>query len=102
MHIPFKAYATPDTLAHGDMVALYAGNDTPSHVATIDYVFATHNGQTMTMVTTDGERYDVPADTNRIWVAAWAPLPYPPATPTRPTYTRAQRHAARFAPMGVR
>ena len=106
MEIPFKAYATPDTLMHGDMVALYAGNDSPRYVATVDYAFATDNGQTYSIVTTDGERYDVPADTDRIWVAAWgvATMPYPPATVTVhaehvPSHIR---RASRFAPMGVR
>lgn len=100
MEIPFKAYASPNTLAHGDMVALYAGNGTPSHATTFLRLIDTGKSF-VTMVTADG-RYDVPRDA-RIWVADWAPVAtFIPETRRKPACTRAQRHAARFAPMGVR
>jgi hypothetical protein len=72
--IPFKAYATPNTLLAGDVIAMYAGNDEPSHAATVeDIIWSPANPHGYTLVTTEG-RFDVPRDA-RLWVAAWAPLP---------------------------
>lgn len=98
MDIPFKSYARPEVLTAGDMIALYAGNDEPRYVATVLEVIGHDAGvghdASVTVITDDG-RYTVPPD-SQIWVVAWAPLP---VQPTTPAYIR---HAARFAPMGVR
>ena len=114
MEIPFKAYASPDVLAEGDIIALFAGNETPSHATTItrpmtsdEYTPAGY----VTLWTTDG-RYDVPADTNRLWVADWAPMAtFIPDTQTEQWFVNASpprpgpavwRRQRRFRPMGVR
>ncbi len=98
MDIPFKAHARPELLANGDIIALYAGDNEPRYTATVLCVI--RDGAESTVVTTDG-RYTVPSD-SAVWVAAWAPIAtLIPETPRRPAYTRAQRHASRFAPMGV-
>jgi hypothetical protein len=65
----------PDVIAPGDMIAVYAGDDTPIGAATVE-TFATTDHFTpdgyVTLWTTMG-RFDVPAGA-QLDVMAWAPL----------------------------
>lgn len=73
-NLPFKAYASPATLRRGDMVAIYAGNDSPAYAVTVDdVVWWPAQPDSYTLVTTDGP-FIVPRD-SKLWVCAWSPLP---------------------------
>jgi hypothetical protein len=63
--------ANAELLSVGDLIAIYAGNDTPSHVARVDEV--RHLTGT-TEVTTEQGIFDL-ADDDQVGIVAWAPLP---------------------------
>jgi hypothetical protein len=69
--ITIRELANAELLAVGDLIAIYAGNVTPSHVARVDAV--RHLSGT-TVVVTDQGAFDL-ADTDQVSVVAWAPLP---------------------------
>ena len=75
MPIPeIKAHCTAHMLAVGDMIAIYAGNETPSHAATVEakpFVGDATPAGEITVPTTMGN-FDVPANA-RLGIVAWAP-----------------------------
>ena len=70
--IPFAGEADPRLIVPGDMIGIYAGNEVPSHAATVETVEFDDHFRYATYQTTDGE-YVVPYGM-RVWVAAYAPL----------------------------
>lgn len=68
--IIIREEANAELLAKGDLIAIYAGNSSPSHVATVNEV--SHLSGT-TVIRTDQGNFDL-ADDDRIDVVAWAPL----------------------------
>ena len=73
-NLPFKAYATPATLRTGDMIAIYAGNDSPAYAVTFERLIPESEDDCepteVTVQTADGD-FTVPRD-SRLWVAAWS------------------------------
>ena len=72
--IPFKAHFLPTSLRAGDMIAIYAGNPQPSHVATVTAAPYSHWDVRETHIETNMGKFTVPTD-SQIWVVAYAPLP---------------------------
>lgn len=68
--IIIREEANAELLAVGDLIAIYAGNSTPSHVARVNSV--SHLSGT-TVVRTDQGNFDL-ADDDRVGVVAWSPL----------------------------
>ena len=73
--IPWKGEADPRLIVAGDVIAIYAGNDFPTHTVTVESY--THSGsfastRGVTFQTTGGEHF-VPYG-RKVWVAAYAPL----------------------------
>jgi hypothetical protein len=93
-NLPFKAYASPATLRTGDMIAMYAGNDSPAYAVTFDHLSIAPWGE-VTVVTSDGP-YVVPVD-SRLWVAAWAPMNDGPTWPDHSTCSETCNYGGREA-----
>ena len=78
--ITIIGHARPSVLIEGDMIAIYAGNLTPSGAATLEKRPETDeytpDGH-WTLWTTDG-RYEVPFGSS-LDIVAWAPVPARPA-----------------------
>lgn len=71
--IPFAGEADPRLVIAGDMVAIYAGNDHPSHVVTVEATPEHDDIQRVVNFETTGGQFTV-AYGMRVWVAAYAPL----------------------------
>lgn len=70
MTIRIREHANAELIAVGDMVAIYAGNSTPSHVTTVT---ARKALQGTVVLTTDQGTFDL-ANDDRVAVVAWAPF----------------------------
>jgi hypothetical protein len=69
--------ALASLLIPGDIIAIYAGNNTPYGSATVEEIRSDEltSAGDITLWTTDG-RFDVPAGSH-LDVLAWAPMPDP-------------------------
>jgi hypothetical protein len=68
--ITIREYANAELLAVGDMIAIYAGNSTPSHVSTVT---DRKRLAGTVVITTDQGTFDL-ANDDRVSVVAWAPF----------------------------